>query len=121
MVSRACPLTILWVLGITNAFNLIDGLDGLAAGSSLSPLWWFLPSALVSHTYLVSIVTLILAGAILGFLRFNFNPATIFLGAAALSLHRIHAQRSGLAGNAEAHRRRLSLLPFQLCRSGSPT
>ena len=74
------PLTILWVLGITNAFNLIDGLDGLAAGSAFFSTLVVFAVALVSHTSLVSIVTLILAGAILGFLRFNFNPATIFLG-----------------------------------------
>ena len=74
------PLTILWVLGITNAFNLIDGLDGLAAGSAFFSTLVVFAVALVSHTYFVSVVTLILAGAILGFLRFNFNPATIFLG-----------------------------------------
>lgn len=74
------PLTILWVLGITNAFNLIDGLDGLAAGSAFFSTLVVFAVALVSHTSFVSMVTLILAGAILGFLRFNFNPATIFLG-----------------------------------------
>src|SRR6478672_4538675 len=74
------PLTILWVLGITNAFNLIDGLDGLAAGSALFSTLVVFVVALVSHSYFVSVMTLILAGAIVGFLRFNFNPATIFLG-----------------------------------------
>ena len=74
------PLTILWVLWITNAFNLIDGLDGLAAGSALfSTLTVFIVS-LVSNDMPVALLTLGLAGAILGFLRFNFNPATIFLG-----------------------------------------
>ena len=74
------PLTILWVLGITNAFNLIDGLDGLAAGSALFSTLVVFVVALFSQSALVSVMTLILAGAILGFLRFNFNPATIFLG-----------------------------------------
>ncbi|MBZ5651466.1 MAG: undecaprenyl/decaprenyl-phosphate alpha-N-acetylglucosaminyl 1-phosphate transferase [Acidobacteriia bacterium] len=74
------PLTILWVLGVTNAFNLIDGLDGLAAGSALFSTLVVFVVALVSHYYFVSVMTLLLAGAILGFLRFNFNPATIFLG-----------------------------------------
>lgn len=74
------PLTILWVLGITNAFNLIDGLDGLAAGSALFSTMVVFVVALFSQSFFVSIMTLILAGAILGFLRFNFNPATIFLG-----------------------------------------
>jgi UDP-GlcNAc:undecaprenyl-phosphate GlcNAc-1-phosphate transferase len=74
------PLTILWVVAITNAFNLIDGLDGLAAGSSLFSTLVFFVVALVSHSFLGSLVSVALAGAILGFLRFNFNPATIFLG-----------------------------------------
>jgi mono/diheme cytochrome c family protein len=74
------PLTILWVLAITNAFNLIDGLDGLAAGSALFSTLVVFVVALLSHSTLVSLLTIALAGAILGFLRFNFNPATIFLG-----------------------------------------
>jgi len=74
------PLTVLWVLAITNAFNLIDGLDGLAAGSALFSTLVVFVVALLSHSAFVTICTLALAGAILGFLRFNFNPATIFLG-----------------------------------------
>jgi UDP-GlcNAc:undecaprenyl-phosphate/decaprenyl-phosphate GlcNAc-1-phosphate transferase len=72
--------TILWVLAITNAFNLIDGLDGLAAGSALfSTLVVFVVTLLNGYS-LVTVMTIALAGAILGFLRYNFNPATIFLG-----------------------------------------
>src|SRR5271163_3033498 len=74
------PLTILWVVAVTNAFNLIDGLDGLAAGSALFSTMVFFICALVNHSWLGSLMSLTLAGAILGFLRFNFNPATIFLG-----------------------------------------
>jgi UDP-GlcNAc:undecaprenyl-phosphate GlcNAc-1-phosphate transferase len=74
------PLTILWVLAITNAFNLIDGLDGLAAGSALFSTMVVFVVALLNQSALVSLLGLVLAGAILGFLRFNFNPATIFLG-----------------------------------------
>src|SRR5438093_1865978 len=74
------PLTMLWVLAITNAFNLIDGLDGLAAGSALFSTLVVFVVALLGGSPLVSLITLALAGAILGFLRFNFNPATIFLG-----------------------------------------
>jgi UDP-GlcNAc:undecaprenyl-phosphate GlcNAc-1-phosphate transferase len=74
------PFTILWVLAITNAFNLIDGLDGLAAGSALfSTLVVFVVTLLNGYS-LVTVMTIALAGAILGFLRYNFNPATIFLG-----------------------------------------
>ncbi len=74
------PLTILWVLAITNAFNLIDGLDGLAAGSALFSTLVVFVVAVFSQSALVSTLALALAGSILGFLRFNFNPATIFLG-----------------------------------------
>jgi UDP-GlcNAc:undecaprenyl-phosphate GlcNAc-1-phosphate transferase len=74
------PLTVLWVVAVTNAFNLIDGLDGLAAGSALFSTVVFFVVALVSHSWLGALMSITLAGAILGFLRFNFNPATIFLG-----------------------------------------
>lgn len=74
------PLTILWVLAITNAFNLIDGLDGLAAGSALFSTLVAFVVALLGGQSLVTVTAIALAGAILGFLRYNFNPATIFLG-----------------------------------------
>jgi UDP-GlcNAc:undecaprenyl-phosphate GlcNAc-1-phosphate transferase len=78
--ALSLPITIFWVIGITNAFNLIDGLDGLAAGSGLFSTLVVFVVAVFSHSPLVSLLTIALAGAILGFLRFNFNPATIFLG-----------------------------------------
>jgi len=74
------PLTVLWVVAVTNAFNLIDGLDGLAAGSALFSTMVVFVVSLVDHSWLGSLMSVTLAGAILGFLRFNFNPATIFLG-----------------------------------------
>ena len=76
----ALPLTIFWVLLITNAFNLIDGLDGLAAGSAIFSTLVVFVSSLLAPNSTVALLAIILAGAILGFLRLNFHPASIFLG-----------------------------------------
>jgi len=73
-------LTIIWVLWVTNAFNLIDGLDGLAAGSALFSAVVTAAVALVHRQSGMLFLAIPLAGSIAGFLRYNFNPATIFLG-----------------------------------------
>jgi UDP-GlcNAc:undecaprenyl-phosphate GlcNAc-1-phosphate transferase len=76
----AAPLTLLWVVGITNAFNLIDGLDGLAAGVALiAATTLFVVSLMAGHVE-VALIAVTLAGALAGFLCYNFNPASIFLG-----------------------------------------
>lgn len=74
------PLTILWVVGVTNAVNLVDGLDGLAAGvSSIACMSLFCIALLVGEQE-VALITAALAGACFGFLPYNFNPAKIFMG-----------------------------------------
>ena len=73
-------LTLVWVVGISNAFNLIDGLDGLATGASLFASLVILGVSLVNGRPVVTVMSLALAGALIGFLRYNFNPASIFLG-----------------------------------------
>ncbi len=74
------PITILWIVGVTNAINLIDGLDGLAAGVALIASMTMLPIALMQGDIGSAILIFLLAGSLLGFLRYNFNPARIFLG-----------------------------------------
>jgi UDP-GlcNAc:undecaprenyl-phosphate GlcNAc-1-phosphate transferase len=72
--------TIFWIVGVTNAFNLIDGIDGLAAGAGLfASLVVLSVSLMLGHPH-VTVVALVLSGALIGFLRYNFNPASIFLG-----------------------------------------
>ncbi|MEJ9212090.1 MraY family glycosyltransferase [Bacillus smithii] len=74
------PLTILWIVGVTNAINLIDGLDGLAAGvSSIALITISFMAFLKGDAYVMSIA-LILLGSTLGFLIYNFHPAKIFMG-----------------------------------------
>ena len=76
----AIPLTILWIVGITNAINLIDGLDGLAAGVSTIALIALATMAVIMGNPFVAAIAAILAASTLGFLVFNFYPAKIFMG-----------------------------------------
>lgn len=73
-------VTVLWLVGCANAFNLIDGMDGLAAGIGLFATIAMLIAGLINNNLDLIIVTVPLAGSLLGFLRYNFNPASIFLG-----------------------------------------
>jgi UDP-GlcNAc:undecaprenyl-phosphate GlcNAc-1-phosphate transferase len=73
-------LTILWLVGCTNAFNLIDGMDGLASGIGFFATVTTLIAALLQHNMDLALTAAPLAGCLLAFLRYNFNPASIFLG-----------------------------------------
>lgn len=74
------PLTLVWIVGVINAMNLIDGLDGLASGVALlATIVLFGVSFVDAHT-LLCLITVALAGSLTGFLFWNFNPAKIFLG-----------------------------------------
>ncbi|MBR6342846.1 MAG: undecaprenyl/decaprenyl-phosphate alpha-N-acetylglucosaminyl 1-phosphate transferase [Selenomonadaceae bacterium] len=76
----AIPATIFWVVGLTNTVNLIDGLDGLAAGVAVIASITIFLVALQQNILLVAVLTASLAGAAFGFLYYNFNPARIFMG-----------------------------------------
>lgn len=73
-------LTLFWILGITNAFNLLDNMDGLSSGIGAVASAYFLLLAALSGQYLVGALAAALFGACLGFWWHNFNPATIFMG-----------------------------------------
>ena len=74
------PATILWLLACTNAINLIDGVDGLATGVALFSTCTTLIAAVLQNNTALAIATVPLVGCLLGFIRYNFNPATIYLG-----------------------------------------
>lgn len=76
----AIPITIIWIIAITNAINLIDGLDGLAAGVASIALLTISGIALSMGNPLMALIGFILFGSTLGFLVFNFHPAKIFMG-----------------------------------------
>lgn len=77
---QSYALTGLWIVGITNAINLLDGLDGLVAGVTMGSSLVFSVVSVFHGQWLVAVVMAAIAGAALGFLKYNFNPASIFIG-----------------------------------------
>ena len=73
-------MTVLWVVGITNAFNLLDNMDGLSAGVAFIASGFFFLIAAANDQILVAALAVALAGCALGFLRHNFHPARIYMG-----------------------------------------
>ena len=76
----SAQITVIWIVAITNAVNLIDGLDGLAAGISTISAITMAIVGYASGQYLMASMAMILIGATLGFLKYNFHPASIFMG-----------------------------------------
>ena len=74
------PITIIWIVAITNAVNLIDGLDGLAVGVSAIACMTMLAVSLLINEVQIAVILAALAGACVGFMPFNLNPASIFMG-----------------------------------------
>ncbi len=75
-----CLVTVLWIVGAVNAFNLIDGMDGLATGLALIASAGLAGALLFTGNFAETLPYLVLGGACLGFLRYNFHPASVFLG-----------------------------------------
>jgi len=73
-------ITILWIVAVTNAINFMDNMDGLAAGVSAIAAALFMAACLVNHQWFVAATLAVLVGGLIGFLVFNFPPATIFMG-----------------------------------------
>ncbi|MCX7970537.1 MAG: undecaprenyl/decaprenyl-phosphate alpha-N-acetylglucosaminyl 1-phosphate transferase [Negativicutes bacterium] len=76
----SAAVSVVWIVGLTNTVNLIDGLDGLAAGITAIASLTVLAVAVAYHFHMVAVLTAALAGACVGFLFYNFNPASIFMG-----------------------------------------
>lgn len=103
------PLTVFWIAGIINTINFIDGMDGLAAGVTMTISIALFIISIITEQFFMAISCLILAGSILGFLRYNFNPASIFMGdcgamflgfiLAAISIEVLFNNRSITAGS----------------------
>jgi UDP-GlcNAc:undecaprenyl-phosphate GlcNAc-1-phosphate transferase len=76
----AVPFTVFWIVSIINTINLIDGLDGLAAGVSIIAVLTLFAVALQENQVVAPMLAVLLAGSCLGFLKYNFNPARVFMG-----------------------------------------
>ncbi len=108
----AIPLSVLWLLAVTNAFNLIDIMDGLSAGTAATAALALFTVAVWNGRFTAATMLAALAGACLGFLRYNFEPARIYMGDAgsqflglllgALAMNNAYTQRNLVAAVAPA-------------------
>ncbi len=108
--SMSLPLTVLWIVGIINAINLIDGLDGLAAGVVFFAALTNLVVAHLTGDVLVQLVSGAVAGSVLGFLFYNFNPARVFMGDSGSYFLGYVLGTMSLAGGAQKASTAVSLL-----------
>ncbi len=106
------PITVFWLVGLSNAFNLIDGIDGLASGVAFFAASALLAVALFLGNVLPSLFTAALAGTTLGFLRYNFNPAKIFMGDSGSLFLGFTIAAISIHGSAKAHAAVAILIPI---------
>ncbi len=108
----ALPLTVLWIVGVTNVFNFIDGLNGLATGVAIVGCATIVVASVALGNHTVLLPTVALAGALLGFLRYNYPNARIFLGdSGSLSVGFLLAVFS-LKASVNAHGAVLVIIPL---------
>ncbi|MBE7480996.1 MAG: undecaprenyl/decaprenyl-phosphate alpha-N-acetylglucosaminyl 1-phosphate transferase [Polyangiaceae bacterium] len=106
----ALPITVAWIVGITNAVNLIDGLDGLAAGVVFFAAVTNFTVAYISSSVFVAVLMAAMMGALIGFLFYNFNPARIFMGDSGSYFLGYVLATASLAGAAQKASTTVSLL-----------
>jgi UDP-GlcNAc:undecaprenyl-phosphate GlcNAc-1-phosphate transferase len=106
----ALPVTLLWIVGVTNAVNLIDGLDGLAAGVAFFAAATNFVVAYISGSVVVAVLTASMMGALVGFLFYNFNPARIFMGDSGSNFLGFVLATTSLAGSSQKASTAVSLL-----------
>ena len=105
-------VTIFWFLLFINAVNLIDGLDGLAGGLIFFTCVVMVISSYINHDYLSAFYFSILGGAVLGFLRYNFNPATVFMGDGGSYFLGYVVAILAILGSSKSHVGTLMLIPL---------
>ena len=113
--SLDLALTVLWFVGITNAFNLLDNMDGLAAGLSTITSLTIFAIAVATGQFLVAIAAIGLAGCTAGFLRHNFHPARIYMGDGGALFIGFLVAYLGIKLRPEGDRAVSALIPFVAC------
>ena len=108
------PLTILWIVGITNAINLIDGIDGLATGVTFFIASVTAVIAIINANFLMALMMCSLAGAAVGFLRYNFSPARVFLGDTGSLFIGMTLATTAISSNFKGHVAASMLVPVLL-------
>lgn len=108
----AVPLTIFWIVAVTNAVNLIDGLDGLAAGVSALAALVLAAVAWLEGQLAVAVGAMALAGGAFGFLRYNFHPARIFMGDSGAMFLGFHLAVFALLGLSKSTTAYSLVIPF---------
>jgi len=97
------PLSYIWLIGIINALNIIDVMDGLSSGVALMCSIIFILVGVINHSMIIAIVAAALGGSLLGFLRYNFEPARIYLGDTGSMFIGMMMGSLAMIGNFTAH------------------